>query len=155
VNSGLPHIELIVTREQFDLGYLTWGGECCDCSSYKLIRDLPDGRLIVLGRVSQDPTCQIEEWFAASARGVEDVSREASPDWTEENHTKGRHADCDRNRIIRSLVTHDVGTRSGSSIHLSQISPSECLADDYSVALPWPTFLFVGSSSFFLPDSSP
>jgi len=68
VNSGLPIIELIVTREEFDRGYLTWGGAYCDCSSYKLIRELPDGRLLVLGRVSQDPTCQIEEWIAASAR---------------------------------------------------------------------------------------
>lgn len=65
---GSPIIELIVTREEFDRGYLTWGGACCDCSSYKLIRELPDGRLLVLGRVSQEPTCQIEEWIAASAR---------------------------------------------------------------------------------------
>lgn len=52
-----PIIELIVTRDEFDRGYLIWGGACCTCHGYKLIRELPDGRLLVKGCVSQEPTC--------------------------------------------------------------------------------------------------
>ena len=39
--------EMIVAREEFDRGYLTWGGACCSCQSYRLIRELDDGRLLV------------------------------------------------------------------------------------------------------------
>ena len=73
--NGLPVTELILTREEFDRGYLTWGGACCDCSSYKLIRELPDGRLLALGRVSDEPTCEIKQGNGVGARGVADVRR--------------------------------------------------------------------------------
>ena len=68
MQAGPPIVELVLTREEFDRGYLTWGGACCSCHSYRLIRELDDGRLLVEGVPSQESICQIEEWIAASAR---------------------------------------------------------------------------------------
>jgi hypothetical protein len=52
--------ELTISRDQFDRGFLTWGGACCTRLPYKLIRELPDGRLLVRGRPSQEPANETE-----------------------------------------------------------------------------------------------
>ena len=52
--------ELTVTRAEFEAGYLTWYGAVCEHRAYKLIRELPDGRVVARGRPSQEPVCDIE-----------------------------------------------------------------------------------------------
>jgi hypothetical protein len=52
--------ELTVTRDEFARGYLTWDGATCARHQYELIRVLPDGRLLVRGRPSQEPADDTE-----------------------------------------------------------------------------------------------
>jgi hypothetical protein len=52
--------ELTVTRDEFSRGYLTWDGATCTRRPYDLVRELPDGRLLVRGRPSQEPADDTE-----------------------------------------------------------------------------------------------
>ena len=52
--------EQTITREQFADGALAWDGATVGCRPYQFIRELPDGRFIFRGPLSQEPKCELE-----------------------------------------------------------------------------------------------
>jgi len=52
--------ELTVTRAEYENGYLAWQGATCTRRPYELVRELPDGGVVVRGRPSHEPADDIE-----------------------------------------------------------------------------------------------